>query len=137
MKLLTDLMKTYNNDNKKYSGELYDILNVKLQIFYDYCNKIGLPEDQYYNTFSLMLKDHANDFYYSRITGRPYDFITMVSMVKRHFKTEENQQFYLSEWRETMLPRIIKSNPSKPRVECLQILFDKLQKIQQAILVDH
>jgi hypothetical protein len=36
-----------------------------------------------------------------------------------------------------MLPRIIKSNLSKSRVECLQILFDKLQRIQQAILVDH
>jgi hypothetical protein len=91
MKLLTDLMKTYNDNNKKYGGELYDILNVKLQIFYNYCNKIGLPEDQYQNAFSLMLKDYASDFYYSRITGRPYDFIIMVSMVKRHFKTKENQ----------------------------------------------
>jgi hypothetical protein len=92
MKLLTDLIKTYNDNNKKYSGELYDILNVKLQIFYDYYNKIGLPEDQYHNVFSLMLKDYASNFYYNRITRRLYDFITMVSMVKRHFKTKENQQ---------------------------------------------
>jgi hypothetical protein len=86
-----DLMKTYNDNNKKYNGELYDILDVKLQIFYDYYNKIRLPEDQYQNAFLLMLKDYASDFYYSRITRRPYDFTTMVSMVKRYFETKENQ----------------------------------------------
>jgi hypothetical protein len=36
-----------------------------------------------------------------------------------------------------MLPRIIKSNPSKSKLEYLQILFDKLQIIQQAISEDH
>jgi hypothetical protein len=29
-KLLTDLMKIYNNDDKKYGGEEYDILSVAL-----------------------------------------------------------------------------------------------------------
>jgi hypothetical protein len=84
-----------------------------------------------------MLKGYARSFYHSRITGRQYDFITMVAMVKGHFKTEENQQFYWSKWRETMLLRIIKSNPSKSKLECLQILFDKLQIIQQAISEDY
>jgi hypothetical protein len=95
-KLLTDLMKIYNN-NKKYGGELYNILNIKLQVFYNYCNKVGVPEDQYHNAFLVMLKDCASTFYYDRITGRPYDFITMVAMVKEHFETEENRQFYMSE----------------------------------------
>jgi peptidyl-tRNA hydrolase len=76
-----------------------------------------------------MLKGYARSFYHSRITGRPYDFSIMVAMVKEHFKTKENQQFYLSEWRETTLPRIIISNPSKSKLEYLQILFDKLQKV--------
>jgi hypothetical protein len=43
-KLLTDLMKIYNNDDKKYGGEEYNILDIKLQIFYDCCSKIGLLE---------------------------------------------------------------------------------------------
>jgi hypothetical protein len=89
-------MKTYNN-NDKYSGELYDIIDIKLQVFYDYCNKVGLPEDQFQKAFSVMLKDRARSFYYSRITRRPYDFIIMVTIVKEHFETEENQQFYLAE----------------------------------------
>ena len=29
-KLLTDLIKIYNSNNKKYGGEEYDILNIKL-----------------------------------------------------------------------------------------------------------
>jgi len=29
-KLLIDLIKIYSNDNKKYGGEEYDILDVKL-----------------------------------------------------------------------------------------------------------
>ena len=89
-KLLTDLIKIYNDNNKKYRGELYDILDVKLQVFYNCCNKVGLPEDQYHNAFLVMLKDHASAFYYSRITGRPYDFIAMVAMVKEYFETKEN-----------------------------------------------
>jgi peptidyl-tRNA hydrolase len=81
-----------------------------------------------------MLKDRTSTFYYDMITGRLYNFITMVAMVKTHFETEENQQFYLSEWRETTLQRVIASNPTKSKLECLQILFDKLQKIQQGLL---
>jgi hypothetical protein len=76
-----------------------------------------------------MLKDRASTFYYDRITRRPYNFIIMVAMVKEYFETEENWQFYMSEWRETTLPRIIESNPTKSKLDCLWMLFDKLQKV--------
>ena len=90
-KLLTDLIKVYTNDNMKYGGELYDILDVKLQAFYDSCIKVGLPENQYCNAFSIMLKDRARAFYYDKITGRTYNFITTVAIMKTHFETEENR----------------------------------------------
>jgi hypothetical protein len=35
-------MKIYNNDKKKFTGKIYDILNIKLRIFYNCCAKIGL-----------------------------------------------------------------------------------------------
>ena len=38
-----------------------------------------------------MLKDRVSDFYYNKITGRLYDFIIMVRMVKIYFKTKENR----------------------------------------------
>jgi hypothetical protein len=67
-------MKIYNNNDKKYGGEEYDILDIKLQIFYDYCLKIGLLEAQYYNAYLAMLKGRASYFYYDKIIGRMYDF---------------------------------------------------------------
>jgi hypothetical protein len=36
-------MKIYSNDKKKFGGEMYDILNIKLRIFRDYCVKVGMP----------------------------------------------------------------------------------------------
>jgi len=35
-------MKVYLDKEKKFRGELYDILRAKLQVFYNYCNKVGI-----------------------------------------------------------------------------------------------
>ena len=83
-------MKVYKDD-KKYGGREYDILDVKLQVFFDYYGKIGLEERQFYLVFSIILKDKASDFYYDKITGRSYDFRTMVDLMRSHFETEENR----------------------------------------------
>ena len=83
-------MKVYK-DNKKYRSGEYDILDVKLQVFFDYYRKIGLKERQFYLAFSTMLKDKASDFYYDKITGRSYDFRMIVDLIRSHFETEENR----------------------------------------------
>ena len=44
-KLLTDLMKFYTDDAKKYGGEVYNILNTKLQVFYNYCITVKVLEE--------------------------------------------------------------------------------------------
>ena len=62
-----------------------------------------------------MLKDCASTFYYDKVTGRPYDFSTMVTMTRAHFETEENCQLYMSEWRETTLPRVLQTDSSTNR----------------------
>jgi hypothetical protein len=130
-------MKIYNSDDRKYGGEEYDILDVKLQVFYDCCAKIGIPETHYHAAFSVMLKGRASNFYYDKIAGRSFDFKTMVSMTKTHFETEENYQKYLSEWRETTFQRTIAANPEKSRLECFQIMVDKLQKIQRGLAKEY
>ena len=89
-------MKVYKDD-KKYRGREYDILDVKLQIFFDYYGKIGLEERQFHLIFSTMLKDKASDFYYDKIAGRSYDFRTMIDLIRTYFKTEESRQKYLPE----------------------------------------
>ena len=49
-----------------------------------------------------MLKDQANNFYYNKITGRSYDFIIIIQIVKIYFKTKENYQLYILKQRETI-----------------------------------
>jgi hypothetical protein len=116
-------MKIYNSDSKKYGGDQYDILNTKLQIFYDCCSKVKLNKARFHSAFSIILKDKAADFYFNKISGRLYGFRKMVEMTKAHFETEENRQKYLSEWRETILRGIITQQPDKSRLECLELLL--------------
>ena len=136
-KQLVDLMKIYSSDNKKYGGEEYDILDVKLQVFYDCCTKVGFPHTQFHLAFSIMLKGRASSFYYDKISGRSYDFPIMVAMIKTHFETEERRQKYLTEWRSTTLPRTMIQNPEKTQPECLEILFDALRTTQRGLSAEY
>jgi hypothetical protein len=71
-------MKFYTDNNKKYRGEVYNILNTKLQVFYDHYITVKMLEEQYYIVFLIILKNRASDFYYNKIMGRLYDFIIIV-----------------------------------------------------------
>ena len=51
---------TPSNNDKKHGGKEYNVLDAKLQVFYNYCLKIGLPEDQYYNAYLVMLKGRTS-----------------------------------------------------------------------------
>ena len=46
---VTNLMKIYSDEEKKFGGELYDILDAKLQVFQDCCNKVGIQRYQYHH----------------------------------------------------------------------------------------
>ena len=134
--MLTDLSKFYYNDEKKYSGDAYDILKTKLQIFYDCCSKVGIPQELYHKGFSIMLRGQASKFYYTKLTALT-DFTTMVNLTAQHFETEEKRQMYLQEWREATLERIIKKNPDKDTMECLEMLFKKLELIQPGLSMEY
>ena len=54
-----------------------------------------------------MLKGRASTFYYNCLAGKGYDFDRIIYKLKCHFKTEENKQQYISEWRETTFLKII------------------------------
>jgi hypothetical protein len=41
-KALIEVIKVYNNNSKKYSRKKYKIYNMKLRLFRDICNRIGL-----------------------------------------------------------------------------------------------
>ena len=87
--MLLDLMKIYVSNDKKYGGEEYDILDTKLQVFYDCYTKVGLPEGQFHLVFSIMLKGQASLYYHNKIARRSYDFSIIVKITRAYFKTEE------------------------------------------------
>ena len=89
-------MKVYASDDKKYGGEEYDILDVKLQVFYDCCTKVGLAESQFHLAYSIMLKGRASAFYFDKISRRLYNFTRIVEITKTYFKTKEQRQKYLT-----------------------------------------
>jgi hypothetical protein len=85
------LIKIYNNDEKKFTGEMYDIFNIKLRVFYDYCAKVGLLDIQYYNVFSIMFKGRAVTFYYNDLFDKDYSFKNMILKTKIYFEIKENR----------------------------------------------
>jgi hypothetical protein len=90
-------MKIYNNDKKKFTGKIYDILDTKLRVFYNYYVKVGLPDIQYYNVFLIMLKERVVIFYYNNLFSKDYGFKNIILKIKIYFEIEENRQLYLSE----------------------------------------
>jgi len=117
----------------RYDGEMYNILNMKLAIFYDCCRKVGLTSDQYHNAYSVMLKGRASAFYYDKLSVGDLNFDQMIYWTRVHFETEENRQEYMKEWRALTFFEVVKRNPDKSRLDCLQILFDKLQILQRGL----
>ncbi|KAI1006957.1 hypothetical protein K3495_g1266 [Podosphaera aphanis] len=131
---VTDLMKIHSDDYKKYSGERYDYLHKKLDIFYDFRGKTGLHRDNYSKALSIMLTGKASQFYYQYISGRnDLSLQQALDLIKRHFETPEVRQFYLNEWRNVTLQSIIDSNPEKPNLECFELMLDKLNKLQPGL----
>ena len=57
-----------------------------------------------------MLKGRASTFYYNYLVEKGYKFNRIIYKTKCQFKTEENKQQYISEWRETTFLKIIAIN---------------------------
>ncbi|RKF57443.1 hypothetical protein GcM3_188028 [Golovinomyces cichoracearum] len=58
-RILTELAKVYMSDNIKYGGDMYDLLDSKLLIFEDWCNKLKIMGDDRDHAFSIILKGRA------------------------------------------------------------------------------
>lgn len=130
---LTDLSKLYNENDMKFGGEMFDFLSVKLKIFYDLCSKVGITEDGYHDAVSTMLSGRANKWYYNNLATKGLTFKEMCKRLRTSFETEENRQHYMDMWRGISYRKTINKNPGKDMQECLQILFDDLQKIQPGL----
>jgi hypothetical protein len=54
-RMLTNFAKIYNN-NLKFGGDYYDMLDTKLRIFYDLYDKAGISPGYYHAAYNTMLK---------------------------------------------------------------------------------
>jgi hypothetical protein len=73
-----------------------------------------------------MLKGYVITFYYNHIAGKRYNFNIILNLTKAYFKTDENRQLYMLEWREIIFQRVITANLINTRLKYLQLLFNKL-----------
>ncbi|OBR02124.1 Glycosyl transferase [Colletotrichum higginsianum IMI 349063] len=129
-----DLARILNTDKMKYGGDMYDVFDMKVAVFFDACSKVDIKPQHYALAFSLMLRGKAADFYYRRICKPGIkDFTTMMNMVRDHFETPQMKQSYISEWHDTTFPHISEKNPDKSKAEILEILIERLEVIQTAL----
>jgi hypothetical protein len=83
---LIEVIKVYNNNSKKYSRNKYKIYNIKLRLFRDICNRIGLLRNYYKNTYFLILKGNTLEYYTIKIAGINLDFKIMIKMTYTYFE---------------------------------------------------
>ena len=65
-----------------------------------------------------MLKGQTSTFYYNCLAGKGYNFNRIIYKLRYHFKTEENKQQYILEWRETIFLKIIIINLGISQLNC-------------------
>lgn len=127
------IAKIYTDD-QKYSG-VGDSFDFKLTIFYDICNRSGLPQDGYMAAFPTMLKGLAQAHYYNcSLSTKPFD--AACAHMRNFFEGPEYYRKNLTEWNAITLQGVINDNPEKSVSQCLQLLVDKLCTQQHAIDIE-
>ena len=127
---MVDLIKSYNNDRDKYSGDKYDFMTQKIVYFKTYAQTVGLAGYDYAQAFPMMLTGMAREFYFYALAGRDLSFEDMADLTQRHFETPESCQEYLREWTTTTLQSTIQQNPTKSKIECFEEMTQKLRRCQ-------
>lgn len=119
------------NKEKIYTGDEYQFLHKKLNIFDDQCRRLN--DDEKCAAFPAMLGGKANTYYYETLAGRGHKFIDLASKVQAKFETNARRVTYISKWRDITLPKIQQNNPDKGLVDCFDILIEELEKTQPGL----
>ena len=132
---MTDLSKLYTDDKLKFRGDKYQYIRIELRMFYKNYRKVGLQEIDFDRGFSSMLRGRAREYYFDTLVFRKplLTFKQMHKAIRTHFKTSERVLDYQQEWIAISLQRIIDDNPDKARLECLEVIFADIRKIQPRI----
>ena len=94
-------------EEQKYSGDgENETLDYKLNIFYNICNRVSLPEELCTKAFPAILKGIAQDYYYSNILSRrPLNDV--IANLKNFFKGPGFYYRNLAYWNAITLDNII------------------------------
>src|ERR1700712_3307066 len=85
---LVEPEKMYKGDDEsKYGGKLYDLLDTKLQIFINRCRKVQIEERLYHLAFDTMLRQRPLQFFYDNLSTGTLDFPTMLTQMRLQFET--------------------------------------------------
>ncbi|KAG6112643.1 hypothetical protein E4U14_001967 [Claviceps sp. LM454 group G7] len=57
----------------------------------------------------------------------------MVSATKNKFETPQNTNVYHLVWNKTNLKNVMAENPTKTKLECVDIVADKLKKVKYGL----
>ncbi|KAF2744305.1 hypothetical protein M011DRAFT_470717, partial [Sporormia fimetaria CBS 119925] len=128
---ITQFSKIWDN-NKKYTGDAYDLLDDKIRIFFNICWQIDIQEGQFHAVFPRILTGRAEMFYIQYV-DRNDSFANAYMAIKNHFDHDVHHQHYYTDWTTTTFDRTRIENPDKDLHEVLQILLDKLQLCQRAL----
>ncbi|KAK4205935.1 hypothetical protein QBC37DRAFT_243184, partial [Rhypophila decipiens] len=81
-----------------------------------------------------MLTGKALDYYHNRLSREQRsNMLWSMNALSENFETDEIKLSYLQEWQTMSYAKIVEKNPEKTRLECLEMLFDELTKIQRAL----
>lgn len=108
-----------------------------LRVFYENCDRAGVSTDQYDKGFSIMLGGPAQDYYFENLTRDQgiFEFGYIVYAVYYHFYTSELITAYQLEWNAINLLSIIAKHLDKEKLECLELMFAEILKLQPGIAI--
>ncbi|KAJ4159560.1 uncharacterized protein LMH87_008458 [Akanthomyces muscarius] len=132
---VADLTKMYT-DVEKYGGMPEEFLMNSLHLFEDKCNRLEIPQTAFMKALPAMLKGQASLFYARSLANRGLDFTQLVGKLHRQFESQPLQQERQMEWRSLSLKKIITQNPSKPMMENLQWLINRIQELHSGLDMD-
>ncbi|OHE96223.1 hypothetical protein CORC01_08441 [Colletotrichum orchidophilum] len=128
-----DLRKTFPKE-KMYSGGKYEVLQETLTMFYDYCEKVGIREQQYHSVINIVLTGKAAEYYYTAVrTIDETDFLSVVDTIRNRFETHGRRLELLSELRALSFGSVARSMEGKSRLEILEELIDRIDKLAKTL----
>lgn len=138
---LMDIAKLYTKSEDKFAGKQYQFIYQMLDEFELKLAIARVPRNDYLLALSVLLEGSARDFYYQHIlknndpaTGRRYTFDDAVAAIDDHFLDNERRTLYELKWNAIDYAQIMKDNPGKGKLECLEIMFDEMRRIQPGIV---